>query len=95
MIRRPPGSTQSGSSAASDVYKGQWVRGVGEGVGRGVAVAGLVAVGVGVEVGVFQGVNCNMGVVAAVGGMDAEVWQAARIDTKTINARKRAFMCPL
>ena len=23
MIRRPPGSTQSGSSAASDVYKGQ------------------------------------------------------------------------
>src|SRR5680860_1356068 len=37
MIRRPPRSTQSRSSAASDVYKRQIITGAAQGFGAGIA----------------------------------------------------------
>src|SRR5450756_1454564 len=71
MIRRPPRSTQSRSSAASDVYKRQWlitavvafvavpitVRGLGASVYGVVALAGAMAGYFGVlDVGLPEGV---------------------------------------
>src|SRR5450756_3013814 len=66
MIRRPPRSTQSRSSAASDVYKRQDDDRAGDGLARELAVRGQVD-----SVGAYRGVRVELGVELA--GREAQL----------------------